>query len=79
MMKTAIFKGRRVLRKFAAAVSVIGVMAVGVMLFPSVSVSAETGLVTTIPNVETSVPQQTQELQNPDEQVQEAADKELSL
>lgn len=77
MMKTAIFKGRRVLRKFAAAVSVIGVMAVGVMLFPSVSVSAETGLVTTIPNVETSVPQQTQELQNPDEQVQEAADNEL--
>lgn len=76
-MKTAIFKGRRVLRKFAAAVSVIGVMAVGVMLFPSVSVSAETGLVTTIPNVETSVPQQTQELQNPDEQVQEAADNEL--
>lgn len=77
VMKTAIFKGRRVLRKFAAAVSVIGVMAVGVMLFPSVSVSAETGLVTTIPNVETSVPQQTQELQNPDEQVQEAADNEL--
>lgn len=75
-MKTAIFN-RRVLRKFAAAVSVIGVMAVGVMLFPSVSVSAETGLVTTIPNVETSVPQQTQELQNPDEQVQEAADNEL--
>ncbi|MCI5905654.1 MAG: flagellar type III secretion system pore protein FliP [Oscillospiraceae bacterium] len=65
------------MRKFAAAVSVIGVMAVGVMLFPSVSVSAETGLVTTIPNVETSVPQQTQELQNPDEQVQEAADNEL--
>lgn len=77
VMKTAIFKGRRVLRKFAAAVSVIGVMAVGVMLFPSVSVSAETGLVTTIPNVETSVPQQTQELQDPDEQVQEAADNEL--
>lgn len=76
-MKTAIFKGRRVLRKFAAAVSVIGVMAVGVMLFPSVSVSAETGLVTTIPNVETSVPQQTQELQDPDQQVQEAADNEL--
>ena len=77
MMKTAIFKGKRFLRKFAAAVSVIGVMAAGVMLFPSVSVSAETGLVTTIPNVETSVPQQTQELQDPDEQVQEAADNEL--
>lgn len=77
-MKTAIFKnGRRVLRKIAAAVSVIGVMAAGVMLFPSLNVSAETGLVTTIPNVETSVPQQTQELQDPDEQVQEAADNEL--
>lgn len=75
-MKTAIFN-KRILRKFAAAVSVIGVMAVGAMLFPSVSVSAESGLVTTIPNVETSVPQQTQELQDPDEQVQEAADNEL--
>lgn len=76
VMKTAIFN-KRILRKFAAAVSVIGVMAVGAMLFPSVSVSAESGLVTTIPNVETSVPQQTQELQDPDQQVQEAADSEL--
>lgn len=77
-MKTAIFKnGRRALRKIAAAASAVCIMAAGVMLFPSVSVSAEDGFVTTIPNVETSVPQQTQELQDPDQQVQEAADNEL--
>jgi flagellar biosynthetic protein FliP len=72
------------LRRAFAAVTAAGIMAVGAFIFPAVNVYAdddeyddEFHVVTTIPNVETEVPQQTQALQSTDEQVQEQEDDEL--
>ena len=79
-MKTTIFKkGAALIRKAACAVAAVGIVFAGVMTFPAVDAVAEDnqGIVTTIPNVETSVPQTTQELQDPDLQLQEAEENEL--
>ncbi|MCD7730516.1 MAG: flagellar type III secretion system pore protein FliP [Oscillospiraceae bacterium] len=80
-MKTTIFKhgGAAALKKIASTAAAVCVLMAGAVFFPSIEASAEDGIgiVTTIPNVETSVPQQTQELQDPEEQVQEQQDDEL--
>lgn len=79
-MKTTIFKkGAALIRKAACAAAAVGIVFAGVMTFSAVDAIAEdnTGIVTTIPNVETSVPQTTQAIQDPDLQLQEAEENEL--
>lgn len=74
------YKGRRFLRRLAASASVIAAVSVGMICMPAVTVYAEdgiTGIVTTIPNVETQVPQETQPLQDPNEQLTQAENNEL--
>ena len=74
------FKGWRFLRRLAASASVIAAVLAGMICFPAVTVYAEDGIpgiVTTIPNVETQVPQETQPLQDPDEQLLQAENNEL--
>ncbi len=79
-MKTTIFnKGAALLRKAAAVTAAVGVIFAGAVFFPAADAYAEdnTGIVTTIPNVETDVPETTQQLQNPDQQLEEAYNEEL--
>ncbi|MGN0599173.1 MAG: flagellar type III secretion system pore protein FliP [Oscillospiraceae bacterium] len=87
-MKKMISDAAAVFAKASFPVTVFIAMAAALMaalLFVPVDVHAEDGvtsvteisIVTEIPNVETSVPQQTQPLQNPETQVQEQQDDEL--
>lgn len=77
MIMTIFKNGNAVFRRVVSVAA--AVLIACIMLFPGITVSAEDGfemtsVTTVIPNVETQVPQTTQTLQEPDEQVQEAAD-----
>ena len=77
MIMTIFKNGNAVFRRVVSVAA--AVLIACIMLFPGITASAEDGfemtsVTTAIPNVETQVPQTTQTLQEPDEQVQEAAD-----
>ena len=79
-MKTTIFNRlASACRRAASAAIAVGVIFAGGLLLPGINANAEDGIniVTTIPNLETTAPQTTQELQEPDLQVQEAVTDEL--
>ncbi|MGN0552379.1 MAG: hypothetical protein ACI4I1_03275, partial [Oscillospiraceae bacterium] len=84
-MRRMISETGAVFKRIALPITVCIAMAAAFLLITPVDAHAEDGIpatteisiVTTIPNVETEVPQQTQMLQNPDDQVQEQQDDEL--